>query len=44
MKTVVISTRKLPTLGTVLVNGKGRTLYMFVPDKRTKSRASPAAP
>jgi predicted lipoprotein with Yx(FWY)xxD motif len=35
-KTVVISTRKLPKLGTVLVNSKGRTLYMFVPDKRKK--------
>ena len=34
--TVVISTRKLPKLGTVLVNSKGRTLYMFVPDKRKK--------
>lgn len=34
--TVVISTRKLPKLGTVLVNAKGLTLYMFVPDKRTK--------
>jgi predicted lipoprotein with Yx(FWY)xxD motif len=33
---VVISTRKLPKLGTVLVNSKGRTLYMFVPDKRSK--------
>jgi predicted lipoprotein with Yx(FWY)xxD motif len=33
---VVISTKTLPKLGTVLVNGKGRTLYMFVPDKRTK--------
>jgi predicted lipoprotein with Yx(FWY)xxD motif len=33
---VVISTRSLPKLGTVLVNSKGRTLYMFVPDKRTK--------
>jgi predicted lipoprotein with Yx(FWY)xxD motif len=33
---VVIKTRKLPKLGTVLVNGKGRTLYMFVPDKRKK--------
>jgi len=33
-KTVVISTRRLPKLGTVLVDGKGRTLYMFVPDKR----------
>ena len=31
-----ISTRKLPRLGTVLVNSKGRTLYMFVPDKRKK--------
>jgi predicted lipoprotein with Yx(FWY)xxD motif len=33
---VKISTRKLPKLGTVLVNNKGRTLYMFVPDKRKK--------
>jgi len=35
-KAVVISTAKLPKLGTVLVDGKGRTLYMFVPDKRKK--------
>jgi predicted lipoprotein with Yx(FWY)xxD motif len=33
---VRISTKKLPKLGIVLVNSKGRTLYMFVPDKRTK--------
>jgi predicted lipoprotein with Yx(FWY)xxD motif len=33
---VVIKTKKLPKLGTVLVNSKGRTLYMFVPDKRKK--------
>ena len=33
---LVVSTRKLPKLGTVLVNGKGLTLYMFVPDKRRK--------
>lgn len=33
---VRVSTRKLPKLGTVLVNGKGLTLYMFVPDKRTR--------
>jgi len=33
---VRISTRKLPKLGVVLVNAKGRTLYMFVPDKRSK--------
>jgi predicted lipoprotein with Yx(FWY)xxD motif len=33
---VKISTRKLPKLGTVLVNSKGRTLYMFVRDKRKK--------
>jgi predicted lipoprotein with Yx(FWY)xxD motif len=32
-KTVVISTRNIPKLGTVLVNSKGLTLYMFVPDK-----------
>ncbi len=35
-KTVVISTRKLPKLGTVLVNSKGLTLYMFVRDKQKK--------
>ena len=33
---VKISTRKLPKLGSVLVNSKGRTLYMFVRDKRKK--------
>lgn len=33
---VAISTRTLPRLGPVLVNSKGRTLYMFVPDKRKK--------
>jgi predicted lipoprotein with Yx(FWY)xxD motif len=33
---VVVKTRKLPKLGTVLVNSKGRTLYMFVPDKHKK--------
>jgi predicted lipoprotein with Yx(FWY)xxD motif len=33
---VVISTRKLPKLGVVLVDGRGRTLYMFLPDKRRK--------
>jgi len=33
---VKISTRMLPKLGTVLVNSKGLTLYMFVPDKRKK--------
>jgi predicted lipoprotein with Yx(FWY)xxD motif len=33
---VKISTRAVPKLGVVLVNSKGRTLYMFVPDKQTK--------
>jgi predicted lipoprotein with Yx(FWY)xxD motif len=33
---VRISTRNLPGLGTVLVDSKGLTLYMFVPDKRQK--------
>ncbi len=33
---LVVSTRKLPGLGTVLVDAKGLTLYMFVPDKRLK--------
>jgi predicted lipoprotein with Yx(FWY)xxD motif len=31
-----ISTKYLPGLGPVLVNEQGRTLYSFVPDKRTK--------
>ncbi|HEY8838363.1 MAG TPA: hypothetical protein VIO16_11945, partial [Dehalococcoidia bacterium] len=35
-KAPTISTKKLPKLGMVLVNGQGRTLYMFVPDKRNK--------
>ncbi len=35
-KAPIISTKKLPKLGTVLVNGQGRTLYMFVPDKRMR--------
>jgi|SRR5690348_14253100 predicted lipoprotein with Yx(FWY)xxD motif len=35
-KTVVITTRSIPKLGTVLVNSKGLTLYMFVPDKHKK--------
>jgi predicted lipoprotein with Yx(FWY)xxD motif len=35
-KTVRISTRTLPKLGTVLVNSKGLTLYMFVPDKQKR--------
>jgi predicted lipoprotein with Yx(FWY)xxD motif len=33
---VKVSTRKLRRFGTVLVNAKGRTLYMFVPDKRRR--------
>ena len=33
-KKVVISTRTVPGLGKVLVNSRGLTLYMFVPDKR----------
>ena len=33
---VKVSTKKLPKLGVVLVNSKGRTLYMFVPDKHKK--------
>jgi predicted lipoprotein with Yx(FWY)xxD motif len=32
--TVKISTGNVPGLGTVLVDAKGRTLYMFVPDKQ----------
>jgi predicted lipoprotein with Yx(FWY)xxD motif len=35
-KSVVISTRSVHGLGNVLVDAQGRTLYMFVPDKRAK--------
>jgi predicted lipoprotein with Yx(FWY)xxD motif len=31
-----VQTRKVGKLGVVLVNSKGRTLYMFVPDHRKK--------
>jgi predicted lipoprotein with Yx(FWY)xxD motif len=33
---VEISSRTLPGLGAVLVNGQGRTLYIFVPDRAKK--------
>jgi predicted lipoprotein with Yx(FWY)xxD motif len=33
---VKISTGNIPGLGTVLVDAKGRTLYMFVPDKQRR--------
>lgn len=35
-KAVVVSTKKLPKLGVVLVNAAGRTLYIFMPDKQKK--------
>jgi predicted lipoprotein with Yx(FWY)xxD motif len=31
-----VQTRKVGKLGVILVNSKGRTLYMFVPDKQKK--------
>jgi predicted lipoprotein with Yx(FWY)xxD motif len=33
---VTVSTGKVKGLGTVLVDSKGRTLYMFVPDKQKR--------
>ena len=33
---VVVKTAKVKKLGTILVNSKGFTLYMFVPDKQKK--------
>lgn len=33
---VSVMSRSLPKLGTVLVNGEGRTLYVFAPDKGKK--------
>jgi predicted lipoprotein with Yx(FWY)xxD motif len=35
-KSPTVMTRKVGKLGVILVNGAGHTLYMFVPDKRTK--------
>jgi predicted lipoprotein with Yx(FWY)xxD motif len=35
-RTPTVTTRKVGKLGVILVNGKGRTLYMFVPDKRKR--------
>jgi predicted lipoprotein with Yx(FWY)xxD motif len=35
-KAATVQTKKIKNLGVVLVNGKGRTLYMFVPDKQKK--------
>jgi predicted lipoprotein with Yx(FWY)xxD motif len=35
-KTPTVTTRKVGKLGVILVNGKGMTLYMFVPDKQKK--------
>lgn len=35
-KTLTIRTRTVPGLGKILVNGAGKTLYMFVPDRHRK--------
>lgn len=35
-KAATVSTKKVGKLGTILVNSKGFTLYMFVPDKQKK--------
>ena len=35
-KAPTVQTRKIKGLGVVLVNGRGFTLYMFVPDKRRR--------
>lgn len=35
-KTVTVTTRSVPGLGRILVNSRGYTLYMFVPDKQKK--------
>jgi predicted lipoprotein with Yx(FWY)xxD motif len=35
-KAATVNTRKVGKLGTILVNSKGFTLYMFVPDKQKK--------
>jgi predicted lipoprotein with Yx(FWY)xxD motif len=35
-KTATVQTKKVGKLGVILVNSKGRTLYMFKPDKRKR--------
>lgn len=40
---VRVSTRSVSGLGTILVDSRGRTLYMFVPDKRKKVTCVSAA-
>jgi predicted lipoprotein with Yx(FWY)xxD motif len=35
-KAATVQTKKIKKLGTVLVNSKGMTLYMFAPDKQKK--------
>jgi predicted lipoprotein with Yx(FWY)xxD motif len=35
-KAATVQTKTLKKLGTILVNSKGKTLYMFVPDNRKK--------
>lgn len=35
-KAATVQTKKVAKLGNILVNSKGRTLYMFVPDHRKK--------
>jgi predicted lipoprotein with Yx(FWY)xxD motif len=35
-RTVTVKTARVKGLGTILVNNKGYTLYMFVPDKQKK--------
>jgi predicted lipoprotein with Yx(FWY)xxD motif len=42
-KAATVQTRKIKGLGTVLVNAKGLTLYMFVRDKRKKVTCTSAA-
>ena len=42
-KAVTVSTRNVHGLGLVLVDSRGRTLYMFVPDKRKKVTCVSAA-
>src|SRR2546423_12777842 len=44
-KAPTVTTRKGGKLGVILVNGAGRTLYMFVPDKQKKgNRQGSCAP
>lgn len=42
MPAIIIATKVLPAVGRVLVDGKGRTLYVYTPDRRRSVACTPA--